>query len=133
MHKISTDRKQLKNFGVIMFVGFLVITSVIFLKRGYLNYSILYISCFFILAGFLAPAILKPIYIFWMKLAHLLSWFNTRLLLSVIYILLFTPIAFILKLLRKDLIDIRIDSSASSYWKKKEENEFNPADYQRQY
>jgi len=133
MHKISTDKKTLKNFGVIMSVAFLVITSIIFLKRGYLNYSILCISCFFILAGFLAPAILKPIYIFWMKLAYVLSWFNTRLLLLVIYILLFTPVSLILKLFRRDLIDIRIDRTAGSYWKKKEKNKFNPADYERQY
>ena len=133
MQKINTDRDSLRKYGATMGVALLVIAGIIFLKRGSFNYPVLSVSLFFFLAGFFLPLILKPVYIAWMKLAYVLSWFNTRLLLVIIYILLFTPVSLILKLLRKDLIGIRIDRTAGSYWRKKEKNEFNPADYERQY
>lgn len=133
MQKVDTDKVSLRKYGIIMGVAFLVIAGIIFLKRGSFNYPVLSVSLFFFLAGIFLPFILKPVYIVWMWLAHLLSWFNTRLLLLVIYLLLFTPISLILKLFRRDLIDIRIDRTAGSYWKKKEKNEFVPADYERQY
>ncbi len=54
----------------------------------------------------------------WMKFAYALGWVNTRILLTLFYILLGIP-AVILKLMRKDLLD-RSFSSAPTYWKDKE-------------
>jgi len=133
MQKMDTDKASLRKYGIIMGVALLVIAGVIYLKRGSFSYPVLSASLVFFLAGIFLPVILKPVYIVWMKLAYVLSWFNTRLLLLVIYLLLFTPVSLILKLFRRDLIDIRIDRTADSYWRKKEKTEFNPADYERQY
>ena len=40
----------------------------------------------------------------WMKFAAALGWFNTRLLLTIVYVFLFGIAAIILKILRKDLL-----------------------------
>ena len=58
----------------------------------------------------------------WMKFAHALGWFNTRLLLTVVYFILFAIPALVLKLMRKDLLDRRWQST-TSYWKDKEKVE----------
>ena len=55
----------------------------------------------------------------WMAFAHALGWFNTRLLLTVVYVVLFALPALVLKLLRKDLLDRKLDGK-SSYWTDKE-------------
>ena len=54
----------------------------------------------------------------WMAFAHAVGWFNTRLLLSVFYVILGIPAIF-LKLIRKDLLS-RSFENRSSYWQEKE-------------
>ena len=54
----------------------------------------------------------------WMAFAHAAGWLNTRLLLTLFYILLGIP-ALVLKLIRKDLLD-RALYNRSSYWNDKE-------------
>ncbi|MFA5350415.1 MAG: SxtJ family membrane protein [Candidatus Omnitrophota bacterium] len=78
-------------------------------------------------------SIFKPLYICWMKLAYALSWFNSRLLLFLIFYFVFTPIGWILKLLRKDLLDMRIKRGEKSYWRKKDKNEFGTVSYEKQF
>jgi hypothetical protein len=55
----------------------------------------------------------------WMKFAHVVGWFNTRLLLTLVYVILFAIPAIVLKLIRKDLLDRKFSNTAS-YWKEKE-------------
>lgn len=62
------------------------------------------------------PKVLRPIYLAWMKLAELLAWVNTRIILGVIFFLVFTPIALVLRLLRKDLLGLRRMPNDISYW-----------------
>ena len=51
----------------------------------------------------------------WMKFAAALGWFNTRLLLTVVYMILFGLGAVVLKILRKDLLR-RKPNGGGSYW-----------------
>jgi hypothetical protein len=78
-------------------------------------------------------AILKSLYNFWMKIALVLSWVNTRVLLFLIFYLILTPTGLILKLLRKDLLEQGIDKAEKSYWKIKDKNEFGVAYYEKQF
>jgi hypothetical protein len=55
----------------------------------------------------------------WMAFAHGLGWVNTRLILTVFYIVIIGIPAIILKLIGKDLLH-RKYSKAPSYWIKKE-------------
>jgi len=55
----------------------------------------------------------------WMKFAAGFGWVNTRVLLTVVYIVLFGIIGVIIKLLRKDLLHKRTRKT-TSYWSPKE-------------
>ena len=61
------------------------------------------------------PPVLKPIHFVWMKLAHALGWFNTRVLLTVMYFLLLTPYGWLLRLLGKSPLDKGRDCLPESY------------------
>jgi len=91
------------------------------------------ISVIFFILGLLMPVLLKPIYIFWMRLVLVLSWINTRLILLIILYLIFTPIGLVMRLFGIDLLDRRIQRNKESYWKKKDKRDFNPLDYERQF
>jgi hypothetical protein len=61
------------------------------------------------------PASLKPVYHWWMQLAHVLGWINTRILLSLVFFLIFSPIALILRLLGKDPMRRKFNPTEQSY------------------
>lgn len=52
----------------------------------------------------------------WMKFAYAVGWVNTRILLSVVFLVLLSIPALVLKLLGRDLLDRRF-RDRESYWK----------------
>lgn len=133
MEKLNLDKKSLKNFGITMCIALLVISGIIFFKQGSSAGRLGIISLVFLLLGILRPNLLKPVYIFWMKLALVLSWVNTRIILFVIFYLIFTPIGLCMRLFGADLLSKKIEKNKLSYWNKQGDAMFNPADYQRQF
>jgi uncharacterized protein involved in cysteine biosynthesis len=91
------------------------------------------LSALFFGAGLVIPFALKPVYILWMKLAFVLGWINTRILLILIFYLVFTPVGLLMRVLGKDHLERKIEKNKASYWKKREKKVFIPADYKRQF
>ena len=60
------------------------------------------------------PASLRPVYTVWMRFAEALGWVNTRIILSVIFFLLFFPVGMIMRLFN-DPMRRKLDESADSY------------------
>ena len=77
---------------------------------------LLSIGGFLFVAGLVVPVILKPIYSVWMKLAYVLAWVNTRIIISLIFFLVITPIGFVMRLIKGDLLSEKFHSDTSSYW-----------------
>lgn len=68
-----------------------------------------------------------------MRFALVLSWVNTRLILLIIFYLIFTPIGLAMRLFGIDLLERKSDKNKKSYWKKKEKKSFSRLDYERQF
>ena len=64
--------------------------------------------------------IFQTLYKYWMKFAHVLGWVNTRIILTVFYIVIITPVSLLLRVFKKDLLDLDFKKSEESYWNKKE-------------
>ncbi len=62
-----------------------------------------------------APILLRPLFKLWMKLAHAVGWFNTQVLLTIVFILIFIPTGLIMKLLRKDPMKRKM-LAEETYW-----------------
>ena len=133
MDKIKIDRATLRKFGLTMAVCFTLITLVIFLRQRHSIFITSTISLCFLLFALAFPVSLKYFYIPWMKFAYILSWINTRLLLCLIFYLIFSPIGLVMRLFRIDLLERKFSSSRTSYWKPKEKNQFLPANYERRF
>lgn len=132
MDKIKTDKLSLRKFGFLMAAGFALASLFIFVKHKYFVTSTVGIAASFMLGAIFLPVLLKYPYIFWMKLAHILSWVNTRLLLGIIFYLVFSPVGLLLRLFRIDLLARNSGPSMDSYWKSKTENKTLADDYRRQ-
>jgi len=115
------------------FTGIFALFGSISLYKGGGAYPYLYsISAMFLLFAIAAPMALLPLYRLWVKFAMKLAWFNTRLILGIIFFLVITPVGLLARILGKDLLDQKIDKSATTYWKKKEHNT-SPARYGKSY
>lgn len=75
----------------------------------------------------------KLLYRGWMKFAHALGWVNTRILLSLFFFLIITPVAVAMRLLGKDILDQRLDPGTETYWIPKQQPPFEPQSYLRQF
>ncbi len=133
MEKLDLSRENLRKFGITMSIAFSVIALIIFFKRGHSNTTVQVISGLFLMMGIFLANLLKPLYIIWMKFAFILGWINTRIILLIIFYLLFTPIGIGIKIIRLDLLDRRIDKNSLSYWKKKEKSGSGREGYERQF
>lgn len=133
MAKIKTDKNTLRKFGLTMAIALAVFTLLIFLKRRELTFVTPALSLFFLVQALILPLSLKYFYIFWMKLAFVLGWFNTRLLLGIIFYAAFAPAGLFMRLFRVDPLERRTDKNIRSYWKPKENKAFAAADYERQF
>ncbi len=56
---------------------------------------------------------------YWMKFAYGVAWVNTRIILTIVYLIVFAPFALIMRLLRTDHLRLR-KGDLRSYWIKKE-------------
>ena len=118
--------KQLRSFGFLMAGLFLVIGLWPMVWKGE-SIQIWSVSVSVIWAGaaVAVPAALTPLYKLWMKLAEKLGWFNTRVLLGIIFFLVITPFAFVMKVLGKKPLERAFDQQRTSYRELKESREAN--------
>jgi len=133
MDKLDLGRKNLRKFGFTMGIASLIIALLIMFNHRH-NPALFFLgSGIFFGLALVIPGILKPAYILWMKFAFILSWVNTRIILCVVFYLVLTPIAMLVRLFGKDLLDRRIEKEKKSYWRKKERRVFKREDYERQF
>ena len=115
IRNIKTQKKDLRSFGVTIGTILLVIGGFLFFKENEYYQIFIYISGAFIGFGLLAPIILKPIYMAWMFFAVILGWIMTRIILSVLFYLVITPIGLISRLFGKNFLELK-KSNQDSYW-----------------
>jgi len=68
--------------------------------------------------GLLNSKILSPLNKLWFKFGILLGKIVSPLVMGIIFFLVVTPIAFMMRLLKKDLLNLKFNNE-SSYWIKK--------------
>lgn len=114
--KIKSGRRDLRNFGITIGVAAAVVGSLLF-WRGREHYFY-FLSCalLFFGLGIFFPLVLKPIQKIWMSLSVLMGWFMTRVILTIVFCLVVVPLGILIKILGKDLLNIKLDKSADSYW-----------------
>lgn len=86
--------------------------------------------CF--LLAWLAPQVMRPVYLLWMILFYPLRWLISCLLIAVVFYLVITPVGILLRLCGYDFVGKRFDSRATSYWQPKPQVR-KPEDYFRQF
>lgn len=127
------NKKEYKKFGILMGVVFTLISSLLFWNEY--SGAIYYLSTGVIFAAIalISPVLLKYLYNIWMTFAAIMGYIMSRLILSLIFIIMFTPVGLITRLIRKDLLKMKWDKGAKSYWIIRDNKAFTPKSVENQY
>lgn len=82
--------------------------------------------------GLTRPDGLRWLYVSWMVLAFPLGWFVSQFVLLTIFVVVFTPVAVLFRLLGRDALCRRFDPAAPTYWSPKPAPA-DPRNYLHQY
>ena len=121
MKKSSISKKQLREFGFLIGIGFPIVFGLIIPAiNGHLFRSwSLWIGIPLLVSGILKPRLLFYPYIAWMKLGLALGWINSRIILGLVFLLVLQPIALIMKIFGYDPLKEK-KNNEKSYREKKE-------------
>ena len=109
--KISSNR----SFGIVFFIVFLLIALYPLLKGNDLRIWSLIISFIFLILGLINSKILTPLNRLWFKFGLLLGKFISPLIMGIIFFVVVTPIGIIMRLLKKDLLNLKYNKK-ETYW-----------------
>ena len=130
--RIKITKEEIRKFGIVIGIILIIIGVILFWKKN-ISYPMLMITGIFLLVGGLSiPIILKPIYLIWMIFATILGWLMTRVILSLLFFGLITPISLIARLMGKKFIYLKGDKINNSYWNYRS-NRAQNVDYEKQY
>ena len=130
---IKSGKAELRKFGITLGIVFGLLGGLFLWREKPYYFSLFILSVFFLFFGLVLPWLLKPIHKIWMTVALVLGSIMTRVILSVLFYLVITPLGLISKLSGKDFLDLKFDRSASSYWIVRNKTTFEKANYEKQF
>ena len=130
---IKSEKSDLRKFGIIVGIVLLIIAGFFFLKEKESFQLFLTIGTVLFVTGIVIPFTLKPIYWVWMVFSTILGWFMTRVILSLLFYVVFTPIGLIARLFGKQFLDLKQNHSQQSYWNMKTVEASNTQNYEKQF
>jgi len=116
-HKIFVTNKDLREFGFIFGVILVLIFGLLLpwiLDAVFPLWPwgvLLVTTCMAIIC----PVSLKPFYKAWMLFGTVMGWINTRLILGIVFYVVFMPVGLIMKIFGKDLLSIKLDGTLNTY------------------
>ncbi len=109
--KIGSNR----SFGIVFFVFFLLVAIYPLINNGELRLWSLIISIIFLLLGLVNSKILNTLNKLWFKFGIFLGKLISPIIMGIIFFLVVTPIGLLMKLLGKDVLNLKYNVN-KSYW-----------------
>jgi len=110
-----------KSFGILFFIVFLLIAIWPVLESGSIRLWSILISLIFFILGIINSKILTPLKKGWIKLGEILGKFIAPIVMGFVYFIIITPIGILMRLLGKDLLNVKYNKN-KSYWIKRTKN-----------
>ena len=114
--KISSN----KSFGIVFFVVFLIISLYPLVNSENIRIWSLIISLSFLILGLINSSILTPFNKIWFKFGILIGKIVSPFIMGVIFYVVVTPTSLLLRLFKKDILNLKFNDN-KSYWINKNE------------
>ncbi len=113
---IKSTRKDLRNFGLVVGVALCLLGGVFWLFGKPAALYLLIPGGILIVCGLMVPGILLPMQKVWMTFAVVMGWVMSRVILSILFFLVFTPMGLIARLFGKRFLSFTWKSGDTTYW-----------------
>ncbi len=114
--KISSNR----SFGIVFFIFFLIVSIYPLIKGGEIRIWSLIVALIFLILGIINSNFLTPLNKIWFKFGIFLGNFVSPIIMGIVFFLVVTPISIILRLLGKDILNLK-KNNKRTYWINKSE------------
>ena len=91
------------------------------------------LAALLIAAGVIKPRMAKWLYVAWMATGLFIGMMVSTILLTILFYLVVTPMAFIARLTGKDFLNSRFETESDSYWVPRNSKQKPTAQYERQF
>lgn len=105
-----------KKFGITFSIIFIIIFLYFLILKEKPNYFLLCLSSIFITLSFVHPKSLSPLNKIWMKFGLILGSIVSQIVMLIVFIGVFITIGVLLKLFKKDVLNLKINKKIKSYW-----------------
>lgn len=110
--KLASNR----SFGLVFFLFFFIIALWPLKSDSDIRIEPLLISFIFLILGLVNSNLLKPLNFIWMKFGLMLGKFMNPIIMGFVYYLTVVPVGLILKILNKNLLNVKKKNDQKSYW-----------------
>ena len=130
---IDNSDEAVKKTGISVGVVLILISLLLWYlgKASFVYFSI--IGGLFVILSFVAIPVLRPFHKLWMMLALLMGFVMSRVILTLLYYLVLTPIGLLAMIVGKKFMLLGFDKKAVTYWEKRENIAKQQIDYDRQF
>ncbi len=119
---LDLSAKRLRRFGLTVGGVFFLLSALAFFKGAhpYLRYFPIFVGILLIAFGYSYPEELKSIYKAWMGGAFTIGWIVSRIMLTVLFYIVITPIGLIARLFGKKFMAVDMRKRQDSCWLKRD-------------
>ncbi|MDT3694930.1 MAG: SxtJ family membrane protein [Ignavibacterium sp.] len=130
---IDNSDEAVKKTGITVGVVLILISLLLWylVKTSFIYFSI--IGGLFVILAFIAIPVLRPFHTLWMMLALVLGFIMSRIILTILFYIILTPIGLVAKFVGKKFMPLGFDKDASTYWEKRENPAKQQINYERQF
>jgi len=114
--KVSSNR----SFGIVFFVVFILIAIYPLTNDENIRIWSIIVSLVFLILGIFNSKILTPLNIIWSKFGFFLGKIVSPLVMGIIFFFVVTPTGLLMKIFKKDLLNLKYNDD-ETYWIKKNE------------
>ncbi len=131
--KIKSTNKEIRKFSLLVGIVSAGIAAVLFWKDSSIYLYFLVFAGILLTFGLAVPLLLKPVHKIWMSIAVVLGWIMTRIILSILFYLIMTPIGLIARNTKKDFLSLTFKPGHDSYWIPKDKNTEDKTTFENQF
>jgi len=126
----TSNRTEQRKFGLVMAVAFFILG---FIRYAWHSFAVIpsylwSIALVFLVLGVVAPRVLKPLFVWWIKLATVMNWIMTRVFLGIAFFFIATPMRVGVLLFGEDPLKRAWLPKDQTYWEAPEDQ---PREFER--
>ena len=107
---------SIRGFGIVFFFVFTIIALYPLLNNHGIRFWSLIVGFIFLFLGLVSSPLLKPLNLIWFKFGIFLGKLIAPIMMGIVYFIVVFPTFLILKLFKRNYLNIKYERNKSSYW-----------------